>query len=45
MSAQLLHHIPGLDWITLPGAAARRRLLVSGTTTVVAVRLALKLSP
>jgi hypothetical protein len=31
--------------ITLPGATARRRLLVSGTTTVVAIRLALKLSP
>jgi hypothetical protein len=25
--------------ITLPGAAARRRLLVRGTTTVVAIRL------
>lgn len=30
---------------TLPGAAASRRLLVSGTTTAVATRLALKFSP
>ena len=30
---------------TLPGAAASRSLLVSGTTTAVEIRLALKLSP
>lgn len=30
---------------TLPGAAAQRRLLVSGTTTTVAIRLALNASP
>jgi hypothetical protein len=43
---RVLRQARGAGWErTFPGAAARRWLLVSGTTTVVEIRLALKASP